>query len=52
MTQKKKKLTTKHTERRRRDNGKHDGVIMPVPVTTTELPESYAGFLGTLVAPY
>ncbi|MDF1581758.1 MAG: PDDEXK nuclease domain-containing protein [Methyloprofundus sp.] len=37
----KKKATT---ERKRRDNGKHKGVIMPVPATAVELPESYAGF--------
>jgi predicted nuclease of restriction endonuclease-like (RecB) superfamily len=36
---------TKTTERKRRDNGKHGGVIMPVPPTTGELPESYASFL-------
>jgi predicted nuclease of restriction endonuclease-like (RecB) superfamily len=44
----KKKVTTEHTEnteRKRRDNGKRDGVIMPVPATAVELPESYAGFL-------
>lgn len=41
----KKKATTEHTERKRRNNGKHDGVIMPVPATAVELPESYAGFL-------
>jgi predicted nuclease of restriction endonuclease-like (RecB) superfamily len=41
----KKKTTTEHTERKRRDNGKHEGVIMPVPATAVELPESYGGFL-------
>ena len=44
----KKKATTEHTEnteRKRRDNAKHDGVIMPVPATALELPESYGGFL-------
>ena len=41
----KKKTTTEHTERKRRDNGKHEGVIMPVPATAVELPESYDGFL-------
>ena len=41
----KKKKTTEHTERKRRDNGKHEGVIMPVPATAVELPESYGGFL-------
>jgi len=40
-----KKTTTEHTERKRRDNGKHEGVIMPVPATAVELPESYGGFL-------
>lgn len=37
--------TTENTERKRRDNGKHKGVIMPVPATALELPESYTGFL-------
>ena len=37
--------TTEHTERKRRDNGKHKGVIMPVPATAIELPEGYTGFL-------
>jgi predicted nuclease of restriction endonuclease-like (RecB) superfamily len=41
----KKKTTTEHTERKRRDNGKHEGVIMPVPATAVELPKSYGGFL-------
>jgi predicted nuclease of restriction endonuclease-like (RecB) superfamily len=36
---------TENTERKRRDNGKHKGVIMPVPATAIELPEGYTGFL-------
>ena len=38
----------KHKKRKRRDTGKHDGVIMPVPATTIELPEDYAEFLKTV----
>lgn len=35
--------TDKHrSKRKRRDNGKHDGVIMPVPASSVELPEDYA----------
>lgn len=37
--------TTKNTERKRRDNGKHDDVIMPAPVTAVELPSDYGSFL-------
>lgn len=40
--------TTEYTEntlRKRRDNGKHEGVTMPIPATAVELPESYVGFL-------
>lgn len=41
--------TNKHkSERKRRDNGKHDGVIMPVPASSVELPEDYADFLVTI----
>jgi predicted nuclease of restriction endonuclease-like (RecB) superfamily len=36
---------TENTERKRRDNGKHKGVIMPVPATAIDLPEGYTGFL-------
>lgn len=36
---------TENTERKRRDNGKHKEVIMPVPATAIELPEGYTGFL-------
>ncbi|OGV31173.1 MAG: hypothetical protein A2020_01690 [Lentisphaerae bacterium GWF2_45_14] len=35
-------------ERKRRDNGKHKGVIMPTPATSVELPENYAGFLSEI----
>ncbi len=31
--------------RKRRDNGKNEGVIMPVPVASGELPEEYISFL-------
>lgn len=46
-TRKKKTTTeyTENTERKRRDNGKHDGVIMPVPATAVELPNDYGHFL-------
>jgi len=46
-TKKKKGTTeyTEHTERKRRDNGKHEGVVMPVPPTALELPGDYADFL-------
>ncbi|MEA1922805.1 MAG: PDDEXK nuclease domain-containing protein [Pseudomonadota bacterium] len=32
-------------QRKRRDNGKHKGVIMPVPETSVKLPQDYASFL-------
>lgn len=40
--------TTEHYENeeiKRRDNGKHKGVIMPIPATSVELPGNYADFL-------
>ncbi len=37
--------STKNTKRKRRDNGKHDGVIMPAPATAVELPSDYGSFL-------
>ena len=41
--------TNKHkSKRKRRDNGKHDGVIMPVPASSVELPEDYADLLSTV----
>ncbi len=39
------KGNTENTERKRRDNGKHKGVIMPVPAASVELPGDYADFL-------
>lgn len=36
---------SENAERKRRDNGKHQGVIMPVPATSVELPGDYADFL-------
>lgn len=44
----KKKGITEHLEnkaRKRRDNGKNNGVIMPAPASAVDLPESYSGFL-------
>ena len=35
-------------QRKRRDNGKHDGVIMPIPASTIELPDDYASFLTAI----
>ncbi len=34
--------------RKRRDNGKHDGIIIPVPAISSELPEDYADFLKSV----
>lgn len=35
-------------QRKRRDNSKHDGVIMPIPASTIELPDDYASFLTAI----
>ena len=37
-----------HDKRKRRDDGKHAGVIMPVPTTSIELPGDYAEFLDRI----
>jgi len=48
------KVATKHMEstkaeqRKRQDNGKHKGVIMPIPVSKIELPEDYSTFLTNI----
>lgn len=36
--------TTEDTERKRRESGKHKGVIMPAPAASVELPGDYADF--------
>jgi predicted nuclease of restriction endonuclease-like (RecB) superfamily len=38
----------KEPERKRRDNGKDAGVIMPVAVTSLDLSDNYAGFLSDI----
>ncbi len=35
-------------ERKKRDNGKNGGIIMPVPVSSAELPEDYADLLAAV----
>lgn len=42
------KKNTEKEKRNRRDNGEHKNIIMPVPVSVTELPEDYSDFLQSI----
>ena len=41
-------MDTDEHDRKRRDNGSQEGVILPVPPTALELPEDYADFLKSV----